>query len=270
MNLGHIDYLNCYPFYYHAFEKAPLPGIQIVSRIPSVLNQMMAQGRLDMGPVSAATYADLSDDLFLLPDFCLSSIGYVGSVILISKVPIEDLHAKKVGLTRASHTSVVLLKVLLEKFYDLKPNYVPSDPRPALKDMDAALVIGNDAMVKFPGPAAYSYDLGDLWLRKTGFPVVFAVFVVRKDVVEKYENEIRAVISSYRMSLKCLEVEKDHLIQKAKKRYSDIMYDIEGYYDLLKFEFTKDLKHALLFYIRSGEEWGLLKKVTQMEYLNFS
>jgi len=266
MKLGHIDYLNCYPFYFHAFERQPLKGIKIFSDYPSALNKMMKQGKLDMSPISSATCADMSDHVFVLPDFCLSSIGYVGSVILASKVPIEDLNGRKVGVTRASHTSVVLLKVLLKKYYKLEPLYVQTEPRPELKDMDAALVIGNDAMVKTSGPAPYIYDLGDLWLRKTGFPVVFAVFAVREKIVEKYENEIKAVISSYHSSLCCLKEEKDNVILKAKQRYPDIIYDIDNYYDLLEFEFTEDLKKALMFYFSVAAELGLIKKVDRLRY----
>ena len=267
MKLGHIDYLNCYPFYFHALERAPLKGIQIISDYPSVLNRMMTRGLLDMSPVSSATCADIMGDVFLLPRFCLSSIGYVGSVILISKVPVEDLHHRKVGITSASHTSAVLLKVLLKNYYRLEPHYVTTTPRPVLKDMDAALIIGNDAMVRSPELPAYTYDLGDLWLRKTGFPVVFAVFAVREKALEKYAPEIQAVISSYRTSLRCLELEKDHVIMKAKQRYPDIIYDIDTYYDLLEFELSDTLKQALLFYYSAAADLGLIKKVEKVKYL---
>jgi hypothetical protein len=134
-----------------------------------------------------------------------------------------------VGITRASHTSVVLLKVLLKNYYKLDPVYVPTGPRPGLKDIDAALVIGNDAMVRTPDLAAYTYDLGDLWLRKTGFPVVFAVFAVRERIVETYESEIKAVISSYRSPC-CLNEEKA-CHPEGEQRYPDIIY---GHRQLLR------------------------------------
>lgn len=269
MELGHINYLNCYPFYFHMFEKAPLKGIRVFSDYPSVLNQMIAHGKLDMSPVSSATCADIAGEVLVLPEFCLSSIGYVGSVILSSKVPIEGLNHRRVGITSASHTSVVLLKILLRNYYMLDPVYVPTGPRPTLKDIDAALVIGNDAMVRTPGLAAYTYDLGDLWLRKTGFPVVFAVFAVRERIVEKYESEIMQVISSYRSSLRCLKEEKDKVILKAKQRYPDIIYDIDNYYDLLEFEFTGNLKNALMFYYSAAGEMGLIRRVERLNYLTF-
>ena len=269
MRLGYIDYLNCYPFYFRMFEKKPVQEISIYPGYPCMLNKMMADRQLDMSPISSATCAEIADDVLVLPQFCLSSAGYVGSVILVSKIPIEDLNRKKVGITSASHTSAVLLKILLKNYYDSEPVYMPTDPIPKLKDMDAALVIGNDAMAITSEPIAYIYDLGDLWLRKTGFPVVFAVFAVRERVVEKYKLQIKSVVYSYHSSLRCLEEERKNVVSRAKAKYPDIIYDINGYFDLLQFQFDDDLKKALMFYYAVAGEMGLIKKVTNLRYLTF-
>ena len=266
MQVGYIDYLNCYPFYYHMFEKESLKDINVVPGLPSELNRMMREKRLDASPVSSATYADIKDDVFLLPEFCLSSVGYVGSVILCSNYPIEDLNNKKIGLSGASHTSRVLLKILLEKFYDIEPYYLQAGLRPDLTGHDAALIIGNDAMRGCINRAPFRYDLGELWLKKTGFPVVFAVFAVRENVIRGNLPELREVINSYRSSLRCLVQEKENVITKAEQRYPDISYDINGYYDKLQFEFTDNLKDALKYYLSAAEELNLLNKV---ESLNF-
>ena len=268
MRLGCIDYLNCYPFYFHMLEREPVKGVSIFMGYPNVLNKMLADCELDMSSVSAATCADIGDEVAILPEFCLSSVGYVGSVTLSSKVPIEELHNKRIGITSASHTSVVLLKILLEKFYKLKPIYIKTDPRPRMGNNAATLTIGNDAMVKMAEPISYIYDLGDLWLRKTGFPVVFAVFGVRKSIVKKYESEIRAVVSSYYNSLGCLEKERERVVLKAEEKYPDIIYNVNDYYSLLKFEFTRDLKDALMYYYTLAGEMGLVKKVTELEYID--
>lgn len=268
MKLGYIDYLNCYPFYFRMFEKKPVNGINIHPGYPCVLNKMMTDGRLDMSPISSATCAQIADHVVVLPQFCLSSVGYVGSVMLVSKIPMEDLNHKKVGITTASHTSEILLKVLLKNYYDLEPAYVPTGPRPVLKDMDAALVIGNDAMAISSEPIPYTYDLGDLWLRKTGFPVVFAVFAIRKNILDKYADQIEAVVSSYEKSLHCLENQKADVVSKANAKYPDIIYDISSYFDLLQFKFNSDLKKALMYYYAAAEEMGLIRRVRQLNYLS--
>ena len=208
MRLGYIDYLNCYPFYYHLFEKASIPGVEVVPGYPSDLNRMMVSGELDMSPISAASCVQLDGNIVLLPEFCLSSMGYVGSVVLRSRVPIEDLGGKTVGITLASHTSVILLKMLLQKYYGIKPNYRVTSPNPAFSELDAALLIGNEAMIGSREPISYSYDLGELWLRKTGYPVVFAVFAVRNTASEVHRKQIQATIDSYHLSLACLRNEE--------------------------------------------------------------
>ncbi|MBU2623805.1 MAG: hypothetical protein KKD92_15960, partial [Proteobacteria bacterium] len=133
---------------------------------------------------------------------------------------------------------------------------------------DAALIIGNDAMRGCINKAPYKYDLGELWLQKTGFPVVFAVFAVRKNVIRDNLPSLRAVLNSYRSSLQCLTQEKDSVIIKAKQKYPDISYDVNGYYDTLQFEFTDNLKNALEYYLSAAEKLNLLEKVESLNFFN--
>ncbi len=246
------------------FHIQPLSGIEVVPAYPSQLNMMLKSGALHMSPISSAAYAEAQQDLQLLPEFCLSSIGYVRSVILVSKKPIEMLSGCTVGLSQASQTSVVLLKIILQKFYSLTPHYISSDPYPVLHDVDAKLVIGNEAMMHETEPLPYIYDLGDLWLQKTGYPVVFAVFAVRKDAT-RYADIINAVCASYRLSLDELTKKSPRVIEKARQRYPTIAYDIAHYYTLLKFEFTNELKKALLYYYSLAWELHLLPKVPSLQ-----
>lgn len=268
MKLGYIDYLNCYPFYYHMFEKEPLPGVSVFGAYPSGLNAMMAKGELDMSPISAAAYADMEKDVVLLPHFCLSSVGYVHSVILNSLLPIEDLHGRRVGLSSASKTSVVLLKILLKSYYSIDPVYVPASPSPRLKssEMDAALIIGNEAMKQEMSP--YTYDLGDLWLRKTGYPVVFAVFAVSEAAARNNLVQVRAVTESYYKSLACLDLERATLLEKAAARYPGISFDLDAYYRSLEYDFVDELKTAFEFYLSRASELGLLGKVGPLKFMD--
>ncbi len=266
MKLGYIDYLNCYPFYYHMFEKEPIRDVQVVPAYPGGLNRMMLNNELDLSPVSSAAFADIQNNVMVLPYFCLSSVGYVKSVVLNCKVPIENLDGRKIGLTSASQTSVILLKILLEKYYGVKPEYVTVDPNPDYEDIDGALVIGNEAMLDSAEPIQYSYDLGDLWLRKTGHPVVFAVFVVRKSSFEKKPETVKKIIASYSLSLQELRTNEEEVVRLAGEKYPEIHYDIKHYYKLLKFDFTPSLKEALRFYFDEAASLGLLEPVGLINY----
>jgi len=246
------------------FHVKPLQGVEVVPAYPSQLNKMIKSGMLHMSPISSAAYAQAQEALQLLPQFCLSSVGYVRSVILVSKKPIENLDGCTIGLSQASQTSVVLLKILMHTFYALTPHYVESDPYAELKDLDAKLVIGNEAMMHEKEPLPYIYDLGDLWLKKTGHPVVFAVFAVHKDVT--CYDTVDAVCASYRASLNELANNPGDVIEKARQRYPHIAYDIEHYYTLLKFEFTEELKQALMYYYTMAARLGLLPQVPLLHF----
>ncbi len=267
MKLGRIDYLNCYPFYYHMLERKPLPDVDLYPRLPSELNRLMIEGKLDLSPVSAAAYADLTGSAALLPEFCIGSKGPVGSVALISRVPIEDLGGRTLGLTSASRTSVTLLKILLKKSYGVEPEYVQSGPAPSLKDFDAAAVIGDHAMTPETEAAPYRYDLGELWRQKTGRPVVFAVFAAGKAAVAADPEGIKAAAGSYKASLRCLAEERRALVGAAERAYPSVTRDVDAYFSGLRYEFTEEMKDALRFYLAAGAELGLLREVKELEFL---
>ncbi len=267
MRLGYINYLNCYPFYHLHFTSEPFRNTEVFPHYPSELNSGIISGNLDMSPVSAAALSDCYNDVYVLPDFCLSSVGYVGSVILRSNFPIENLSGKKVGLTSASRTSIALLKIILGEFYKINPDYVPCEPNPDMKDLDAALVIGNEAIEKAKSPVHFTYDLGELWLQKTGYPVVFAIFVLQKKYFEKDPSTVKGIIEGFMESLACLEHSRTELIEAASKRYPRIEFDIDYYYDLLQFQFSKRLKEGLDYFYELGIRHGLIDPDIKIDYL---
>jgi chorismate dehydratase len=223
-----------------------------------------------MSPVSAAVIAESKGDISLVSDFCLSSVGYIGSVVLRSRIPIENLDGKRIGITRASSTTAALLKTVLRRYYKIEPIYTVTPPNPSLDGLDAALLIGNEAMVASPEPIEYSYDLAELWLRKTGYPVVFAVFAVRDSAARQFTGQIAEVIESYRQSLACLAQEEEAVVAAARARYSDVIYDVRSYYRRFKFEFSDDLKNALRFYLDAAAEEGFLPKTGALRYFDSS
>ena len=61
------------------------------------------------------------------------------------------------------------------------------------EEVDGALLIGDHAL-EFKNPSyPYCYDIGELWREKTSFPVVFAVWAVRKDFADKWPDKVHMV-----------------------------------------------------------------------------
>ena len=100
--LGHIQFINCLPLYYGMVKNDVLLDVDLVRANPADLACMVVDGELDVAPIPAIEYARHADDLVLLPDIAISSMGEVQSILLISKVPAGQLSGKTVALTNTS------------------------------------------------------------------------------------------------------------------------------------------------------------------------
>src|SRR5512142_1702546 len=145
LKLGHIVYSNCYPPHAGILKQKVAFPFKLVEGIPTQLNRMLYEGGVDVSPSSSIEYAMNPGRYLLMPDLSITSKSRVMSILLESKVPVEDLHDRVVALTTASATSVVLLRILLEIRYGINPNYIlyeqgAEDPS---NQADAVLTIGD-------------------------------------------------------------------------------------------------------------------------------
>jgi len=146
--LGHIQFLNCLPLYYGMVKQDVLLDVDLVKANPADLARDIVEGTLDIAPVPAIEYARHAEGLLLLPDIAISSDGEVQSILLISKVPADQLTGCTVALTNTSRTSQVLARILIEKRWGADATYVvmPPDLPAMLREADAALLIGDEAL----------------------------------------------------------------------------------------------------------------------------
>ena len=154
--LGHIQFINCLPLYYGMVKQDVLLDVDLVRADPADLAEMITGGDLDIAPIPAIEYARHAEELVLLPDISISSDGEVQSILLVSQVPAEQIGPDAtVALAANSRTSQVLARVLLAKRWGVQPTYVemPPDLPAMLRDADAALLIGDEALRTYWGPA---------------------------------------------------------------------------------------------------------------------
>lgn len=181
LKLGHIIYSNCFPPHAGIITGNVKSPFTLVEGIPTELNRLLFEGKVDVSPSSSIEYAVNSGRYLLLPDFSITSRKRVMSIILESRVPLAELDKKTVALTTASATSVVLLRILLELQTGVNPDFIlyeqgSEDPADRA---DAVLTIG-DLAIKKAAATKYPhvYDLGELWHEFTGLPFVFALWQV--------------------------------------------------------------------------------------------
>ncbi len=187
LKIGEIRYANCTPLYTMLKRLSDCSGFEFVPGEPAKLNLLLSSGEIDVSSSSSIEYARHWREYLAVPGVSISSHGRVGSILLFSRRPIEELSGAAVAVSSASATSVVLLKSLLKFRYGLQANLIPE--KPVLKDMlegrQAALIIGDEALKENmglkPSLGLTVYDLGTIWQEFTGLPFVYALWMVRED-----------------------------------------------------------------------------------------
>ena len=139
--LSIIDYLNAAPLNQGFKHGLGWEHFHLKFHYPSVCADRLRTGEVDAGIVSSIEYLRIPD-LRIVPGLCIASPKRVRSVVILSKVPPEQIQS--LALDTSSRTSVVLAQLLLRERYGVSP--VVTDMGPDLPAMleshDAALMIG--------------------------------------------------------------------------------------------------------------------------------
>ncbi len=201
LRVAAISFLNPAPLLYdfeHDPRAAPLrEHYQLHYTQPSACAAQLAAGTADLGLIPIAA---LTSQLAIVPGCTIASVGQVRSILLLVKNP-RGLTAdaaltqvRTVAADTASLSSVAYTRILFEHFHDTRPTFVeqPADPLAMLASADAALLIGDPALLARERRAAIEaaietpllwLDLAELWRERTGLPWVAAVWAVRPDAL---------------------------------------------------------------------------------------
>jgi chorismate dehydratase len=267
--VGHIQYINTYPLFYNLMKERGTLPFNLVSDIPSRLNAMMREGELDASFISSFEYAAASENYLIQPDICLASTGYVNSVLLISTRDIEDLDGADIGLSNASATSSNLIRILLKEFYGFSNTFHYISYREkfhvSLKNHDAILIIGDEALQFNDHATCKVYDIGQLWTEKTGFPIVFALFVINTRSAKTCKKELDLLFAKINES-HTLFKEHPEVIAQFAREHSELSINYMDYYSNLTYTFTDELKEALVYYYRMLEKCSIIKDSVQLRF----
>lgn len=263
--LGHIQFINCLPLYYGLVKNDVLLDVDFVKAAPKDLARQLLAGELDLAPIPAIEFARHADELVLLPDIAISSFGEVQSILLISKVPAEELTSRTVALTDTSRTSAVLARILIEKRWGATAEYVemPPDLGQMLRDADAALLIGDDALRAYwqPPEGLHVYDLGTEWTEWTGLPMVYAVWAVRREFAEQSADATRSVDHAIMGSLAYCRGHLDEISEYAARWEPFSSAQFRDYFDALAFRFEPQYREGLKRYLAEAVAIGQLDRV---------
>jgi chorismate dehydratase len=195
--IGMVNFINTAPLYEVWKQTVQHPEWLVVEADPAQLNRMLFTNELDMGLVSSHEYAAHPEKYMILDDISISASGPVGSVSLFSICKPAMLNGKLIVLSGQSQTSVSLVKIILEEFYHVFPDYQKGKSLEAHKDHDNAsgvLAIGDEALLLAQsGKYPYRLDLGEVWYEQTALPFVFAVWAIRQEYCERHPEQVREI-----------------------------------------------------------------------------
>ncbi|MDD2851487.1 MAG: menaquinone biosynthesis protein [Desulfuromonadaceae bacterium] len=268
LNIGQIEYANCTPLFQVLREHFSCSGYEFISGVPAELNRKLLDGAIDVCPSSSIEYAYHPECYSILPHLSISSIGAVGSVLLFSRVPIEDLNGWKILLSSESATSVNLLKILLQQRYDCVCRYEVAPPSTALPcgDSPALLLIGDAAlMASIKNSDLFVYDLGELWHSWTGYPFVFALWLCRNEIADRIELK---ELSRRLVQAKILVPQHLEQIVLCTKEVHWMGIDrlLSYWRDNISYHLDKQAQVGLMFYYEKCFECGLINSVPPLRF----
>ncbi len=218
LRIGKISFLNIFPIFKTLEGDLYCPEYEFVEGFPTELNEMLQKGEIDISPSSSVEYLKDKEQYTFLDGHGISARGPVRSILLFSRLPIEELGGHDITSTHKSATSVSLLKIILTKFYglDLNINISNTPIEEAIRNHSAYLAIGDEAielsraaldikttednmpckLQSLNHQAFYVYDLSELWHMHTGLPMVFALWTLKRETLDKRKNEIERFSAS--------------------------------------------------------------------------
>jgi len=247
IRLGRIGYVNMAPVFYRVEAE-----YDEVVGVPTDLNRALLDGECDLAPISSIEYARHAERLRILPRLCVSSEGAVDSIQLVSRAPLERV--RSVAVTPESATSVVLTRVLLPE----------AEHVPLGEEADARLLIGDAALQSAFNDPTPHYDLGRLWLERTGLPMVFAVWACPDPPPEGLAEVEAALVASVRLA----RAEPERLAYEASERYGYPPGFLARYFEKLRYRFGPRERAGLLTFLELARDAGELDHVPELRFVH--
>jgi chorismate dehydratase len=170
-----VEYLNTLPFSLGIKHLQLDDRFEVCAVTPAQCARLFEQGDVDISlcPVGAL---DEMPPHEIRGNFCIGADGAVGTVKLLSKVPLEQI--TKVRLDDHSRTSNLLLQILAAQWWKKEWEFY-TDADPTMPE--TCLMIG-DKVFANAGHYPYHFDLAAAWKELTGKPMVFAVWIARPGI----------------------------------------------------------------------------------------
>jgi len=184
IKLGCVNFLNACPLIY-PLNSGLLPHpFEIHMDVPLALVAGLRNGELDVALASTGALLQLGPEYSYIPGMGICSNGPVQSVVICHVGDIECL--THLYLDAASVTGNLLAKIILDKTYNIHPQFLPPGKAPAnmdsLKAGEGCVLIGDRAL-EAGAKVRKCIDMGGAWRELTGLPFIYALWMGRREFI---------------------------------------------------------------------------------------
>ena len=221
-----------------AYDLVPLGAIGCMQHhTPSHICKMVQSGNVDAALLPVACLDNVTQKYETLGNFGISCRGDVGSVLMFCRLPLETIAEKRlpIYITPHSRTSVALFQYLYQRRFGSTPVLTEEQC-----SAYAHMYIGNESL-DFAQSRNHSVEVIDLsgwWYKETGYPFVFARWVVRRDVLVEakeqllqWQNESTAMATS--------EAGHELMVLNNQSQFASLE-EAHAYYHQLEFSLGED------------------------------
>ena len=202
IRISAASYANTFPFLYGIEKQMDLETISLSLDVPAVCAEKLQSQEVDIGLIPVAKLHSIPN-ASIISDYCIGAVGKVKTVLLMSKVPLDQI--KEVFLDSESRTSVNLVKVLAKYYWKKEWKWTDAPQRfPDAKNHESIVLIGDKTYAHL-NDYPFIYDLAEVWQVFTGKPFVFAVWVANcqlpNDFIEAFNSALSFGLQNITASL---------------------------------------------------------------------
>lgn len=250
---------------------------------PAICARELADGAADIGLIPSAAYA-LHPELAIIPGCAIASLDRVRSILLVirpdkSNQPLESI--RTVAADTSSRTSLAYAQILFRRYW--QPNSSspvkflqhPPDLDSMLESADAALLIGDPALLALEGKAArlarsgehLEYlDLAHEWHSRTGLPWVSAFWAIRAEALA--HRDPADLVLDFQRSRDAGILHTEDLVTEWSTRIALPTEDIRNYLtDNIHYTLDEECLRGLRAFYQAAKECSVLPSAPPLRLL---
>jgi chorismate dehydratase len=271
MRVGQTYFKNT-DFIYYAIEEGLIRtnGVGYLYAHPPKLGEMLVNREVEIAPVSSIIYGQRYGDFAILPDFSISAYGGTKSILVFSDSldSLEDLEGKTLAVPGTSASSSALAEIILknkgvkaEILHHEEPNL-----EAMLRKADAALLIGDDALVAYFRGSRVITDLGEEWKDATGKKMVYALWAIRREFADENPGIIREFYDALKRSREYAYKNIDSISRALAERIEISPELMREHLLTIDYGLDEEGEEGLREYFEHALKCGILQKRPEINY----